>query len=77
MSTASKVTLCLSIVTAGAIIGGVHYKKKSDQMKLREGIYKDLERQERKRQNRMELEQQIALTKRLTEERDRRENHSH
>lgn len=45
--------------------------------KLREGIYKDLERQERKRQNRMELEQQIALTKRLTEERDRRENHSH
>ena len=41
--------------------------------KLREGVYKDIERQERKKRNLEELKQQIELTKVLTEERDRRE----
>ena len=38
---------------------------------LHQGVERDLERQRRKRQNQIELEEQIALTKKLTEQRDR------
>ncbi len=38
---------------------------------LHQGVERDLERQRKKRQNQLELEEQIALTKKLTEQRDR------
>ncbi|XP_033633294.1 protein PET117 homolog, mitochondrial-like [Asterias rubens] len=71
MSTSAKVSLAASIVIATGIITGVHYKKKTDQASLHQGVERDLERQRRKRQNQIELEEQIALTKKLTEQRDR------
>ncbi|XP_022097935.1 protein PET117 homolog, mitochondrial-like [Acanthaster planci] len=73
MSTGSKVSVAASVVIAAGIIAGVHYKKKSDQARLRQGVQRDLERQRRKQQNRRDLEEQIALTKQLEEARDRRE----
>lgn len=39
--------------------------------RLRSGVVRDLERQNRKKENVRLLEEQIALTERLTEERDK------
>ncbi|XP_038074920.1 protein PET117 homolog, mitochondrial-like [Patiria miniata] len=73
MSTGSRVSVAASIVIAAGIIAGVHYKKKIDQARLHQGVHRDLERQRRKRQNQKDLEEQIALTKQLEEERDSRD----
>ena len=43
----------------------------ADRKRLREGVIRDLERQEKKRRNLEELEQQIELTKKLKEQRDK------
>ena len=43
----------------------------ADRKRLREGVISDLERQEKKRRNLEELEQQIELTKKLKEQRDK------
>ena len=43
----------------------------ADRKRLREGVIRDLERQEKKRRNLEELEQQIELTKKLQEQRDK------
>ncbi|XP_072032523.1 protein PET117 homolog, mitochondrial-like [Amphiura filiformis] len=73
MSTGSKVAVGVSIVATISVIAGVHIQKHLDRKRLREGVYKDIERQDRKKQNILELEKQIELTKILTEERDKRE----
>lgn len=73
MSTASKVTLGISLVVTAGIITAVHLKKKSDSEKLREGVYRDLERQERKRKNKAELEEQAKLTQILRENQERQD----
>ena len=43
----------------------------ADRKRLREGVIRDLERQEKKRRNLEELEQQIEPTKKLQEQRDK------
>lgn len=73
MSTTSKVVLGLSIVLTISTVAGVHIKQNWDRQRLREGVLRDLERVERKRENLRALEQQIQLTRELVAERDRRE----
>ncbi|KAL2086077.1 hypothetical protein ACEWY4_017136 [Coilia grayii] len=74
MSTASKVVLGLSVVLTISTVAGVHIKQNWDRQRLREGVLRDLERLERKRENLRLLEEQIQLTKELQAERDLRED---
>ncbi|XP_016112094.1 protein PET117 homolog, mitochondrial-like isoform X3 [Sinocyclocheilus grahami] len=73
MSKASKVVLGLSIVLSISTVAGVHIKQNWDQQRLRDGVLRDLERVERKRENLRALEEQIQLTRQLENERDRQE----
>ncbi|VDI31487.1 Hypothetical predicted protein [Mytilus galloprovincialis] len=75
MSTAAKVTLATSIVATVGIISFVHYKQKNDQMVMREGVLRDMERQDKKAQNLMELNRQKAMTKALLQQREQEEQH--
>lgn len=73
MSKASKVVLGLSIVLSISTVAGVHIKQNWDRQRLRDGVLRDLERVERKRENLHALEEQIQLTRELLNERDRQE----
>ncbi|XP_030627078.1 protein PET117 homolog, mitochondrial [Chanos chanos] len=73
MSTSSKVVLGISVVLTVSTVAGVHIKQNWDRQRLHEGVVRDLERLERKRENLRVLEEQIILTKQLEAERDRRE----
>ncbi|XP_041961417.1 protein PET117 homolog, mitochondrial [Alosa sapidissima] len=73
MSTASKVVLGLSVVLTISTVAGVHIKQNWDRQRLHEGVLRDLERVERKRENLRLLEEQIQLTQELETERQRRE----
>lgn len=59
-----------SLCFASAVIVLVHQMQNTDRQRLREGVIRDLERQERKRRNIEELQQQIELTRKLQEQRD-------
>ena len=64
MSTASKVTLALSLAGTAATIGYVSYQQAYDRERLRQGITRDLARQEmKKRENTYRLQEQIELEK--------------
>ncbi|XP_005186434.1 protein PET117 homolog, mitochondrial [Musca domestica] len=66
MSLASKVTLAVSFVVSGGIIGYVHLKQTTDREKLHEGVVRDVERQQRRKmENTYTLQKQIDLTKQL------------
>lgn len=54
-------------------VAGVHIKQNWDRQRLREGVVRDLERLERKRENLRALEEQIQLTRELVTERNRRQ----
>lgn len=69
-SKGSKVALAAASTFAVGIIVFVHQMQNADRKRLREGVIRDLERQERKRKNILELEEQIELRKRL-EQRDK------
>ncbi|KAL7833960.1 hypothetical protein AOLI_G00289200 [Acnodon oligacanthus] len=69
MSTASKVALGVSVVLTVSTVVGVHVKQSWDRQRLREGVLRDLERLERKRENVRALEEQIQLTRELVAER--------
>ncbi|KAK9967409.1 hypothetical protein ABG768_001811 [Culter alburnus] len=73
MSATSKVVLGLSIALTISTVAGVHIKQNWDRQRLREGVLRDLERVERKRENLRVLEEQIQLTRELVAERQRRE----
>ncbi|XP_015226904.1 PREDICTED: protein PET117 homolog, mitochondrial-like [Cyprinodon variegatus] len=73
MSTASKVVLTVSVVLTLSTVAGVHLKQAWDRERLREGVVRDLERLQRKRENLRLLEEQQVLTRQLEEERQRRE----
>ncbi|XP_043079412.1 protein PET117 homolog, mitochondrial [Puntigrus tetrazona] len=73
MSKASKVVLGLSIVLTFSTVAGVHIKQNWDRQRLHDGVLRDLERVERKRENLRALEEQIQLTRQLVNERDRQE----
>ncbi|XP_066552946.1 protein PET117 homolog, mitochondrial [Amia ocellicauda] len=72
MSTTSKVVLGVSLALTLGTVAGVHIKQSLDRERLREGVYRDLERQARKKENLRQLEEQIALTRELEKERQRR-----
>ena len=59
---------------AAAVIFLVHQMQNIDRKRLKEGVIRDLERQEKKRRNVEELKEQIELTKKLQEQRDRNLN---
>ncbi|KAM7010081.1 protein PET117 homolog, mitochondrial [Tautogolabrus adspersus] len=73
MSTASKVVLGVSVVLTLSTVAGVHLKQNWDRQRLHEGVVRDLERLERKKENLRLLEEQRSLTRLLEEERQRRE----
>ncbi|XP_078261352.1 protein PET117 homolog, mitochondrial [Rhinoraja longicauda] len=69
MSAASKVALGVSTILTAGTVAGVHLRQKLERERLREGVYRDLERQERKKENIRILEEQINLTKKLEADR--------
>ncbi|KAG8444027.1 hypothetical protein GDO86_009281 [Hymenochirus boettgeri] len=71
MSTRSKVVLGFSVLVSVATVVGVHAKQRLDRERLREGVFRDLERQNRKQENLRLLQEQIHLTKQLEAERDK------
>lgn len=77
MSTASKVVLGVSVVLTLSTVAGVHLKQTWDRERLHQGVVRDLERVERKKENLRLLEEQKILTKHLEEERRRREAEVH
>ncbi|KAK2158894.1 hypothetical protein LSH36_162g07040, partial [Paralvinella palmiformis] len=71
MSLGSKVAFVSAITFSVSIISYVHRSQKEDQANLREGVYRDLRRQEEKRkQNLKLLEEQRELTEILEKQRD-------
>jgi len=64
MSTASKVTLALTTAATIGIIITVHNSQVQDRARLREGIFRDEERQKKKIENQHQLVQQQELAKR-------------
>ncbi|XP_067272240.1 protein PET117 homolog, mitochondrial [Pseudorasbora parva] len=73
MSATSKVVLGLSVVLTISTVAGVHIKQNWDRQRLHEGVLRDLERVERKRENLRVLEEQIQLTRELLAARERQE----
>ncbi|KAM4604320.1 protein PET117 homolog, mitochondrial [Polymixia lowei] len=73
MSTASRVVLGVSVVLTGSTVCGVHLKQTWDRERLHQGVIRDLERLERKKENLRLLEQQRSVTRELQAERDQRE----
>ncbi|XP_067845351.1 protein PET117 homolog, mitochondrial [Heptranchias perlo] len=69
MSTLSKVVLGVSVVLTAGTVVGVHLRQQLDRKRLREGVFRDLERQERKKENLRILEEQISLTQKLETDR--------
>ncbi|KJE95346.1 hypothetical protein CAOG_05801 [Capsaspora owczarzaki ATCC 30864] len=68
MSFAAKSFLAVSTAATVGIIYYVHSNQQSDRERLRMGIERDLERQQRKLENRRELDRQAALTVQLEQE---------
>ncbi|KAJ8264255.1 hypothetical protein GJAV_G00147050 [Gymnothorax javanicus] len=60
MSTTSKIVFGISLSLTLATVAGVHIKQNWDRERLHEGVVRDLERQERKRENLRMLEEQIS-----------------
>ncbi|XP_031154451.1 protein PET117 homolog, mitochondrial [Sander lucioperca] len=73
MSTTSKVVLGVSVVLTLSTVTGVHLKQSWDRQRLHEGVVRDLERVERKKENLRLLEEQRTLTAQLEAERQRRQ----
>lgn len=77
MSAVSKVVLGVSVVLTVSTVAAVHLKQAWDRERLREGVVRDLERLERRKDNLRMLEEQRLLTRQLEEERRRREARLH
>ncbi|XP_058496843.1 protein PET117 homolog, mitochondrial [Solea solea] len=73
MSTTSKVVLGVSVCLSVSTVAAVHLKQSWDQERLHQGVVRDLERWERKKENLRLLEEQKILTKHLKEARERQE----
>jgi len=67
MSALAKSVFFASCVGAIGIVAYVHWKQVLDRQYLHEGILRDIERQEKKRENLENLQAQIELTKRYQE----------
>ncbi|XP_051648672.1 protein PET117 homolog, mitochondrial [Manacus candei] len=71
MSRSSWLALATSALLSAAIVVAVHVQQRRELERLRSGVLRDLERQNQKKENIRLLEEQIALTKQLMEERDK------
>ncbi|KAM7394843.1 hypothetical protein PAMP_021623 [Pampus punctatissimus] len=71
MSAVSKVVLGVSVVLTLSTVTAVHLKQTWDRQRLHEGVVRDLERLERKKENLRLLEEQRTLTRQLEDERRR------
>ncbi|XP_053275631.1 protein PET117 homolog, mitochondrial [Pleuronectes platessa] len=71
MSAASRLALGVSVVLTLSTVAAVHLNQAWDRQRLHEGVVRDLERWERKKENLRRLEEQKILGRRLKEERDR------
>ncbi|XP_007431890.1 protein PET117 homolog, mitochondrial [Python bivittatus] len=67
MSAASKAALGVSVLLSGGAIVGVHVQQRRLRERLREGVYKDLERQKYKERFHL-LDEHITLTAQLETE---------
>ncbi|XP_053170882.1 protein PET117 homolog, mitochondrial, partial [Scomber japonicus] len=74
MSATSKVVLGVSVVLTLSTVSAVHLKQTWDRERL-DSVIRDLERQEKKKENLRLLEEQRSLTKHLEEERQRSHTH--
>ncbi|XP_029706607.1 protein PET117 homolog, mitochondrial [Takifugu rubripes] len=73
MSRASKVVLGVSVVLTLSTVTAVHLKQTWDRQRLHDGVLRDLERLEKKKENLRLLEEQRVLTRQLEYERQGRE----
>uniref|UniRef100_A0A8C9FC81 PET117 cytochrome c oxidase chaperone n=1 Tax=Pavo cristatus TaxID=9049 RepID=A0A8C9FC81_PAVCR len=71
MSRSSRAVLVATALLSAATIAAVHVQQRRERERLHSGVLRDLERQNQKRENIRLLEEQIALTKQLTEEREK------
>ncbi|CAG0897665.1 unnamed protein product [Cyprideis torosa] len=64
MSRTSKVVLLIAAGTSLGIVAFVHYKQAEDRHRLKQGIVRDIERQEKKKRENLErLREQEVITK--------------
>ncbi|XP_074673712.1 protein PET117 homolog, mitochondrial [Strix aluco] len=71
MSRRSRAVLAASALLSAATVVAVHVQQRRERERLHSGVLRDLERQSQKKENIRLLEEQIALTKRFMEERDK------
>ncbi|XP_067148734.1 protein PET117 homolog, mitochondrial [Apteryx mantelli] len=71
MSRGSRVALAVSVVLSAVTVTAVHVQQRRERERLHRGVLRDLERLSQKEENIRLLEEQIALTKQLEEERDK------
>ncbi|NXI45277.1 PT117 protein, partial [Galbula dea] len=71
MSRSSRVVLAVSTLLSAATVVAVHIQQRRERERLHSGVLRDLEHQRQKKENIRLLEEQIALTKQLMEERDK------
>ncbi|XP_033988909.1 protein PET117 homolog, mitochondrial isoform X2 [Trematomus bernacchii] len=71
MSTVSKVVLGVSVGLTLSTVAAVHLNQTWDRERLHEGVVRDLERQDRRKDNLRLLEEQRSLTAQLQEEQRR------
>lgn len=75
MSLTSKAVFSMACATTVGTIFYVHYKQHTDREKLHEGVLKDIERQQMKKQeNIYNLQLQNDLTKQLRRQQKEQEN---
>ncbi|XP_061627051.1 protein PET117 homolog, mitochondrial [Phyllopteryx taeniolatus] len=73
MSRTSKAVLGLSVLLTVSTVTAVHLRQAWDRQRLHEGVLRDLERVERKKENVRRLEENRKLSAHLEEERRQRE----
>ncbi|XP_078086286.1 protein PET117 homolog, mitochondrial [Mustelus asterias] len=73
MSAVSRAVLGVSVLLTVGTVAGVHLGQHLERERLREGVFRDLERQARKKENLRILEEQISLTKKLEADRLQRD----
>ncbi|XP_077427079.1 protein PET117 homolog, mitochondrial [Vanacampus margaritifer] len=77
MSATSKAVLGLSLFVTVSTVAAVHLKQTWDRQRLHQGVLRDLERVERKKENVRRLEENRKLGALLEEERRRQQEAEH